>query len=565
MAQAAAIISTEDDALFVVGKIRDGTLQGESKEAAFAALEAFQKKTAVKEPEEKKSFAQRFGEDLHARGELFETIIEEELVRDNDLLSSYLQVIGKIGASVVLDFLGEAIVSGGRGLSAITPDFIEDPAKRNAAKAGVLLLNTKVGRAGLRAGMAGIESYKEFAKEHTSVARNIEAVVNIALLAAPVKAKPVRAPLEIVGPVRKIPRTGGPLTRAGAALERSGLKSAAKRKIRFVIDLVTPKQTAKARQAQVARTTEEGALQTARVELTAAQDASAKEILKLAVSPKKTIQGNFNVIRQHVFKLADDLKIELAKTGKAGKFNKEEFFAQLDATLVRLQENPALVGNAEISAERIIKIMRAEVEREAPHVSNLLAARKAFDQKLIQEGREKLFDPALENAMTFAIREIRKTTNNFIQQRVPSVGVRRSLDTQSKLLRAMDDIKIKAADEANSAITRTLRKGIKVLTARGEINQIAALVFGVGGLGAAAMFAPFIRNFGALGVVVYVGGRLIMRPGARKGLGRLLKTIDEMTLKISDPAVLKELRVDRALIVELLEMSDKELTETEGE
>ena len=343
------------------------------------------------------------------------------------------------------------------------------------------------------------------------------------------------------------------------------MKSAAKRKIRFVIDLVTPKQTAKARQAQVARTTEEGALQTARVELTAAQDASAKEILKLAVSPKKTIQGNFNVIRQHVFKLADDLKIELAKTGKAGKFNKEEFFAQLDATLVRLQENPALVGNAEISAERIIKIMRAEVEREAPHVSNLLAARKAFDQKLIQEGREKLFDPALENAMTFAIREIRKTTNNFIQQRVPSVGVRRSLDTQSKLLRAMDDIKIKAADEANSAITRTLRKGIKVLTARGEINQIAALVFGVGGLGAAAMFAPFIRNFGALGVVVYVSGRLIMRPGARKGLGRLLKTIDEMTLKISDPAVLKELRVDRALIVELLEMSDKELTETEGE
>ena len=187
MAQAAAIISTEDDALFVVGKIRDGTLQGENKEAAFAALEAFQKKTAVKEPEEKKSFAQRFGEDLHARGELFETIIEEELVRDNDLLSSYLQVIGKVGAGIVLDFLGEAIVSAGRGLSAITPDFIEDPAKRSAAKAGVLLLNTEIGKKGLEAARSGIEDYQAFAKEHPSAARNIEAVVNIALLAIPVK------------------------------------------------------------------------------------------------------------------------------------------------------------------------------------------------------------------------------------------------------------------------------------------------------------------------------------------------------------------------------------------
>ena len=179
----------------------------------------------------------------------------------------------------------------------------------------------------------------------------------------------------------------------------------------------------------------------------------------------------------------------------------------------------------------------------------------------MDEGREKLFDPNLENAMTFAIREIRKTTNDFINARVPNVGVKRSLEKQSRLLNAADDIKIKAADDANNAVSRTIRKGLKVLTARGEINQIAALAFGVGGLGAAAMFAPIIRNLGALGVVTWAGVHIVMRPGSRKALGKLLKLMDDMTGKITDPAVLRELRVDRAAIVELLQTAESQIGE----
>jgi len=128
----------------------------------------------------------------------------------------------------------------------------------------------------------------------------------------------------------------------------------------------------------------------------------------------------------------------------------------------------------------------------------------------------------------------------------------------------MDDIAVKAADEANSALRRSFRKALKVLTLRGELNQSAALLWGVGGMGAAAMFAPFITKFGALAAVTYVAGNLVMAPGARKGIGKLLKLMDKATLKITDPAVLREMRADRALIVELLSISKEQISDSEN-
>ncbi len=91
------------------------------------------------------------------------------------------------------------------------------------------------------------------------------------------------------------------------------------------------------------------------------------------------------------------------------------------------------------------------------------------------------------------------------------------------------------------------------------LDQSFALIFGVGGLGAAAMFAPWILKGGAAAGIFYVGGRAVMSPKTRRGLGKLLKLTDRATLKISDPAVLRQIRADRALIVELLENAETKL------
>jgi hypothetical protein len=67
------------------------------------------------------------------------------------------------------------------------------------------------------------------------------------------------------------------------------------------------------------------------------------------------------------------------------------------------------------------------------------------------------------------------------------------------------------------------------------------------------MFAPWILKGGAAAAIFYSGGRAIMSPKTRRGLGKLLKLTDRATLKISDPATLKQIRADRALLVELIE------------
>jgi len=495
----------------------------------------------------KKNFAERFGADLrHRFGEQGAEIINARVLEDQGFMSTALQLTGKVGAGTIVDFIGEVLISGGRGLAAITPPMIKDPLVKTATKAGILLLDTKLGQEGLEAAQNGIIKWQEFSEKNPVMARNIEAVVDIGLIVAPVKATP---------------KSQGLIGRAGTAIERSGIRSVGKNKRAFVEKLVKPDQTKAVKEAQTARTTESGIFRQKKVEPTPLQKQSIDEVMKLKVSRNKSLQGNLNVIRQAVFKETDVLSSRLAKTGKRGIYNRDEYLKALDDAFLRLQKNPALVGNPEISAKRVIDIMRSEVEGQSAHVSNLLKARKSFDKKLIDEGKERLFDPNMENAITFAIREVRKTTNDFIHTRVPTVGVKRSLFKQSRLLHAADDIAVKAAKQMNNVITRHMQKLIQILRLRSEAAQTIALALGLGGLGAAAVAGPFLRQIAGTAAFFYIGTRLVMAPGARKALGRMLKLTDRATLRVSDPAVLREMRADRALIVELLKMADKEDSE----
>ena len=68
------------------------------------------------------------------------------------------------------------------------------------------------------------------------MARNIESVVNIGLLLAPVKAEPA---------------SRGLIGKAGLGIRKSGVRSAGKNKRQYVEELVQPEQLLKQRRAQV--------------------------------------------------------------------------------------------------------------------------------------------------------------------------------------------------------------------------------------------------------------------------------------------------------------------------
>jgi len=234
--------------------------------------------------EESLNFAQRIGKDIEKRAGMYIHIKEAYDNGEQTYMEAVLQVAGKVGAGSVMDFIGESIISGGRGLSNITPDVIEKPLIDGVISAGYMLLNTEAGQAGLSAAKNGLESWNEWKKENPRSARNIEAVVDIALLFTPIKEKP-KSDLTAVG-------------RAGKILSIKSKKQSVKNKKEFINDLITPKSTKAIREEQVARTTEEGIFTSKKVALSPKEVKIAEEVNKLPASQKNTLQGNWNVINK---------------------------------------------------------------------------------------------------------------------------------------------------------------------------------------------------------------------------------------------------------------------------
>ena len=493
--------------------------------------------------QERPGFIERFSSDLENRKKLafeIQGLFEQDEI---SFAEGVVALTGKVGAGTVLDFLGEAVVSGVEGLSAITPDMIEDPIIDTVTKAAHLFLGTDIGKAGMEAAQAGMEAWNEFKAANPRSARMIESVVDIGLLIAPVKAKPR---------IKAQPTMAG---RAAAKVEAAGVRQTARQKADFIDKLVSPKSTAKVRTEQVARTTEEGIFRKKKVALSAGERVMADEVSLIeGVGSSKTILGNFTVISQEVTNEAKLLKDLLKKNDVI--IPRREFAAELDRAIVRLGENPLLVGDAATTATKVVDKMKQIVASNPGTASGLLKSRKELD-RWIETQKPKVFDPNQETALSIAVREIRQSTNDFIDARAVNVGVKDSLKKQTTLLRAMDNIGPKAAAEADTALLRAWQSANKVLSLKGAFNQTLATAFGVGGLGAAAMFAPFLTKLLALGAVTLVAGKAVLSPSAKKGVSKLLKVVDKALRTSKDEALIAQLRLDRAAIVELLEQSNE--------
>lgn len=498
----------------------------------------------------KLGFLQRVGDDLKERRQMFNEINDAYLSGEQSYAETSLQLFGKVGAGAVLDFIGEAIISGGRGLSTITPDVIEDPIKGGATAVGHMFLNTDLGQRGLEAATKGIREWEVFKENNPRAARNIEAVVDIAFLYTPVKGKPKASPTAV--------------GKTGAALQRSAGRVAREQRKTFIEKLVSPKKMKAIREIEVGRTTEAGLLKQKQTALSEAEReiANAVEAVK-GVSFKKTLQGNYNAISKASRQEAKRLKNNLSKNDF--RFTKKEWDDALDDVLIFLKQETLLTGDAAKTAERIVSKIRdlksagsgGLLERRTG--SALLRARKDLDAWIRSQKGAKIFDPAMENAQSTALRAVRKATNDFIIERAPRVAVRKSLNKQWRLMQALDNIAPKAADEAANSLLRLWHRGLKLLPLRGEFNQAMAAVWGIGGLGASALFAPAFTKlaFGALGS--YAMYRGITGPAARRELGRLLRGIDRMIRTTKDANLIRELRVDRALVIELSRAAEQEI------
>lgn len=371
-----------------------------------------------------------------------------------------------------------------------------------------------------------IQQLSKIAQDHPEIAKDIKNAVDILALGA---GKTVEKPI--------IDATGKTLEKTGTVIEESGVAAANKQKDTFVRDLIRPEQTKAIKEAQVGRTTEKGKGIFKRSEVAPTkQELASEEAVKEIpnVSSNNTYQQNFNIIKDYNKGKA----VELENIVKENDFiiPKKEIKARLQVAKDKLVQAPLITGDAEKTADKLIAKANQLIDANEGKGSGILKARKEYDA-WVESQKPNAFDAKAENAFTIANREIRSSFNDLLDEKAPNLEIKKSLQKQSALYNAMENITPKAATEADTAVGRAFQNIAKTLGTKNKVVQIIAAAAGIGGLGAAATFAPGVAVAGGLGFLVYRGGKFLLKPELRIAFGKLLKTAGEK-ISSEDKAVI---------------------------
>lgn len=505
------------------------------------AFENGEKPAGPAAPEPKRrGFFGRVYDDLNKRAENVAEGYKAQFEGKQTPIETGIQLAGQ-GIGGAYDIAAEAAVTGGRFLSAVTPNFIENPVKDLVKGTGRKLLETEVGQGAI----AGVQKFEELKETNPRLYRNLAAAGNIASVIPVAKGGQFG--------VKGIAKSGTVLEKAGTALERSGLEGIDKAKKEFVQDLIMPKETKKVLEDQVRRTREEGRglFKRSIVEPTKREAQIAETVSQIpGVKKGNTFQQNFNAIQDAVVGEAENLKMMLELNDF--KYKPKQFKKELKKGIKDLSEDPEIVGDAALTADRLINKFLSIASKESKTGSGLLEARKKYDSYVKSRKGERILDPKTENAFSVANDKIRQITNKFIDGRAPNANVKESLRKQSNMYDAMKNITPKAAEEANTAIGRFFQRSARMLGTRNKIVQASAAALGIGGLGAASFFAPIIAVGAGAGGAAVGTYKLLKNPTVRNQLGKLLKEVGDRAQALS-PAERIELNKELQVINQVLQ------------
>lgn len=362
----------------------------------------------------------------------------------------------------------------------------------------------------------------QLAQQHPEAAKDVQNVFDVATLGVGSgAAKPIASAAE----------------QAGESLVKSGAAAIDSNAFKFAQKLVSPVETKEIKLDQVGRTTEAGGLFKKDIVTPTSQEIdSAKEVAQVpGISPSNTYQKNFNLIRDYNVKQAQQLESDVSKYDFV--IPKKEINARLNSAAEDLKNSPVIVGDAEVTAQKLLNGAKKFVAENEGKGSGILKARKEYDQWVLSQ-RPKAFDAKSENAFTLANKAVRDTLNDTLDEYATNLGVKDSLKKQSALYRAMDNIEPKAAEEANSVFGRALQRIGQALGTRNKMVQTLAALTGIGVFGAAATYAAPLTIATGAGFLLYQGGKLVMKPGVRTAVGKLLKESGD-SISVGDKAILQ--------------------------
>ncbi len=497
-------------------------------------------------------FIQELSANLEERVRLVEESAEDYKAGKIDLLEYTTQVGGKGVAGSYLDLAG-ALVSGGlEGISFLVPDSIEKPAL-NTLKEGIdFLTNTESGQEAIKALSGEVEDYNKWKEANPQDAKTLESVINIGLVFTPVKTKRDSSPVpSFERPSQKIIRKGATQRKATS--------------MKDVQNMLYPEITPE----MAKRTTEKGFLRIATYKPTSRDFSLFNEVRKVpGLKPRRSGFFNLDKIQKEAISESNKLGKVLAESKII--FPRSETKRRLQAEIDNLlKENTFIAGDKQLSNTIKLNYQKAvEILDNHPSTpSGLLNARRAFD-KALKDKMPTVFSAQAQTVFTESSKVFRNTMNKIIDEKVPSAYVKKSLAKQSSLYRARDMLAPIASKESRHGLGRLYQNLNRALGLKTDLNRSFAALGGISAVAAANVLALGFGAGVALGGGVYGTVRLLGSPTTKKALGEILKYTDKAIQTSTNPKMIKQLRLDRAFIQDLFELSTESLaaeTNKQGE
>ena len=197
-------------------------------------------------------------------------------------------------------------------------------------------------------------------------------------------------------------------------------------------------------------------------------------------NPSKTISENLNAVKGSIGTIAENLKESVIRSGK----DKIYSFKELGSRMNAIEKPISLRGTPFEKQLGPIRNAALEIARKhGGHISDLLPARQEFDD-LVERTYPNLYDNA-HSPMRTAITSIRKVMNDFVAENVEDVAFRESMEVQTKLYRALDNMSEKIASGETKELGTTALKRfgnrhptLKKLAKYGAVAAGGGILFG---------------------------------------------------------------------------------------
>ena len=515
----------------------------------------------VTEPNAIRQFAENVGERLSKRLETMQEISKKaggfSVGADGEPVYSSpeqlffitdIQSAGQV-AGGVWDILGETLVLGAKGISFVTPDFIKEPIKQKWQEGVNFITNDPKSLEALKAVESGAETYGEWKKENPESALTLESVVNIGLLFAPIprgKGNP-----EFVSSV-KTPV----LERAGQVMVDASGKQVKDRSIKKALDLIVPKSGVPEQTKEVSKL----GFKYNVIKPTAQEQKIVDTVATLKIPQSASNQRSLNLIDDAIEAEAKILEKQVAASKEAIPLT--ESFKLLDDVAANTKATDAFVSTNQLGRMVDDVVVKAKsLLKENPQTPlGVLKTRKKLDAYIKSYKANKSAFPNQDNvetALSIALRDVRIALNTKVAQTAPKANVLARLEKQSNLYRARVPVIEKAKADASNSLGRIWQNttgvtGIKMPSTPLAIGVTGAALTGwlpaiIGGVG-----------IGIAGRGVYRG---VISPELKKFLGQSLIASSKALKQAKNPETIRQLRADRAVIIELLKNAKVEETE----